>query len=113
MESNIGSDEVQAESVKDYRERDYRDKNDSIYTQGLFMVVITKIMFLLGYTLPKIVNCLDCNQKFRTYVPNTDCLLPDGNVVFYKEPQTLCPECTGGVFLSINEDLFPHMVHDN
>ena len=53
-------------------------------------------------TLPKLANCVDCNQQFRTYVPNTDCLLPDGNLVYYKESQTLCQECSGA-FLSINE----------
>ncbi|XP_019861115.1 PREDICTED: uncharacterized protein LOC109589478 [Amphimedon queenslandica] len=74
---------------------DFRDKNDNVYKHG--------------YTLPRLIHCVECSQLFRTYVPNTDCLLPDGNLVYCKESQTICPECSGGSFLSINEDLFPHL----
>ena len=46
------------------------------------------------------------------YVPNTDCLLPNGNPVYYKDSQDLCPECDNFTDLDINEDLFPHLVVD-
>ena len=66
----------------------------------------------LGYTLPRIIAFLKCGQKFRMYVPNTDCLLPNGNLVYYKDSRDLCPECDNFTDLDINEDLFPHVVVD-
>ena len=69
--------------------------------------------YLLGYTLPKIRVCVECAQQYRTYIPNTDCLFPDGKIVYYKQSQDKWPDCSGGSFLSINEDLFPHLVKNN
>ena len=63
----------------------------------------------VGYTLPKITTC-ECGQKFRTYVPGKDCLLPDGNIECHQEPQLLCPDCDSGYGLHMNQDLFPHLL---
>ena len=63
------------------------------------------------YTLPIIVPCIDCGQNFRTYKPDTNCLMPDGSTQWHVEPQKQCPECDiNGYGLFLNEDLFPHLV---
>lgn len=64
----------------------------------------------LGYTRPILSSCIECHETFRTYVPGTDCLLPDNTVVCLQEPTEKCPNCSGGSWLCINEDLFPHLV---
>lgn len=65
-------------------------------------------LFVAVHTECIITPCTDCEQPFRTYVPNTICRLPDGGSVFYRDPQTLCPACdTTGFGTFWNLDLFP------
>ena len=60
-----------------------------------------------------ITPCIECNQPFRTYVPETICRLPDGGSVFYREPQDLCPVCDPSGFGEfMNHDLFPELAPD-
>lgn len=55
-------------------------------------------------------ECVDCGREFRTYVPETMCILPDGGSVFYNELQTKCPLCdTEGYGGFMNKDLFPEL----
>ena len=57
-----------------------------------------------------ISSCAECNRKFRTYVPETVCVLPDGSSVFYRDAQMLCPLCDPNGFREfINQDLFPEI----
>ena len=58
-----------------------------------------------------IQNCSECQQPYRTFVPDSICKIPGGGCVTCQDPQLLCPECDPnnyGIFM--NEDLFPHMV---
>ena len=55
-------------------------------------------------------ECVDCGREFRTYVPETMCILPDGGSVFYNEPQTKCPLCdVEGYGGFMNKDLFTEL----
>ena len=66
------------------------------------------MFFFKEYTVPIITDCIKCGQKFRTYIPNTDCKLPDGTIQCHQQPQDECPDCDFTVLGSIlNEDLFP------
>ena len=57
-----------------------------------------------------ITPCTECQQPFRTYVPDTICRLPDGGSVFYREAQTQCPLCDSSGFGTFwNMDLFPEL----
>ena len=38
-------------------------------------------------------ECCQCGREYHTYIPNTDCEMPDGTSVFYREPQHECPAC--------------------
>ena len=38
-------------------------------------------------------QCRQCSQEFCTYIPGTDCMMPDGASVFYSDPQEDCPNC--------------------
>jgi hypothetical protein len=37
--------------------------------------------------------CRTCSRPFRTYVPGTNCVMPDGTSFSYSEPQEECPCC--------------------
>ena len=57
-----------------------------------------------------ITPCIECNQHFTTYVPETVCRLPNGGSVFNREPQELCPVCDPSAFGDfMNLDLFPEL----
>ena len=54
---------------------------------------------------------MECGGKFRTYIPDTHCLMPDGSTQLHVDPQDLCPECDPAAYgLFLNEDLYPHLV---
>ena len=55
------------------------------------------------------VSCIECGTQFRTYIPGTDCLQPDGTVQCHQEPHDTCPDCSGGYGIHLNFDLFPEM----
>ena len=60
-----------------------------------------------------IMMCIECERPFRMYVPNTDCRLPDGGSVYYRDLQTMCPLCDPcGYGDFMNEDLFPELQAD-
>ena len=62
------------------------------------------------YTESVIKTCAGCVREFRTYVPETVCMLPDGGSVFYQDPQLLCPICDPeGYGAFMNRDLFPEL----
>ena len=62
------------------------------------------------YTEPVLYKCMDCGRDYRTYVPGTDCELPDGSVQRHQEPQNCCPDCDFTVVgAMLNMDLFPHL----
>ncbi len=44
------------------------------------------------YTEPIMQNCAQCGMEYQTYVPNTDCQLPDGGVRRNVEAQIYCPD---------------------
>jgi hypothetical protein len=73
-----------------------REKGDRIYKQG--------------YVLPRIVACVESGEDFLTYVPGKDTLMPDGSIICLQEPTDKCPNCSGLSWLSINTDLFPHLM---
>ena len=54
-------------------------------TNMLSQSILTKVHelchYFLGYVLPRLIHCVEYSQLFRTYVQNTDCLLPDGNLI--------------------------------
>ena len=79
---------------------------------NLYSIVSYIIFYTIEYTLPVMVSCTDCNQKFRTYIPGTDCLLPDGSLQCHQEPQDTCPECSGGYGIHFNTDIFPDMAEN-
>ena len=55
-------------------------------------------------------ECNDCGGKFRTYVPETICYMPDGGSVYYIDPQMHCPLCdVNGFGGFMNVDLFPEL----
>lgn len=55
-----------------------------------------------------IKQCCQCTRKFRTYIPNTDCVMPDGVCVFYSNAQDECPECDPDHWgWAWNKDLIP------
>ena len=57
-----------------------------------------------------VTACIQCNQPYRTYVPGTICKLPDGGLVFYREPHVLCPLCDPeGYGTFMNGDLLPDL----
>ena len=49
--------------------------------------------FLVKETEAVILPCKTCSLPFRTYVPVTNCLMPDGTTFYYSEPQDECPCC--------------------
>ena len=54
--------------------------------------------------------CGVCQRPYRTYVANTECRLPDGGSVFYRDPQIMCPLCDPeGYGEFMNTDLFPEL----
>lgn len=62
-------------------------------------------------TDPVIRPCGDCGREYRTYIPDTTCVLPGGINFSYVDPQVLCPLCDPqgwGAFM--NEDLFPELI---
>ena len=44
-------------------------------------------LIIVGYTLLIMSMCIECGNKFCTYKPGKDCLLPNGNVECHQEPQ--------------------------
>ena len=34
-----------------------------------------------------------CGRQFYNFIPDTLCTMPDGTVVYYQQPQVLCPLC--------------------
>ena len=70
-------------------ESDTSKKNYTVYKFthcNFFLIATTKT------TGPVIKNCETCSQRFRTYIPNSDCIMPDGMSFCYREPQNECPE---------------------
>ena len=61
----------------------------------------TTYFIIIGYTLPVLRNCLECDKLYCTYLPGKDCLLPNGDVECHQEPQLLCPDCDCGYRLRI------------
>ncbi len=56
------------------------------------------------------MNCIECSQQFRTYIPGTHCLMPDGGITCHQEPLLHCPDCEyDGIAMALNKDLFPHL----
>ena len=73
------------------------------------------LLYTLLYTYHIILqlNLSECERPFRMYVPNTDCRLPDGGSVYYRDLQTMCPLCDPcGYGDFMNEDLFPELQAD-
>ena len=69
------------------------------------------IIIILEETEAVVRECIDCQRKFRTYVPDTICSLPGGGSVTYPDPQLTCPLCDSkgwGAFM--NYDLFPELI---
>ena len=72
-----------------------------LYTFCYIMITIHCIVS----TKPKVASC---GKDFYTYIPNTNCLIPDGSSPFYQEPQLLCPLCDDHEFgWWYNVDVFP------
>ena len=55
------------------------------------------------------MQCVECSADFCTYIPGTDCLLPDGTIQCHQEPQDSRPSCSGGYGIHLNQDLFPEI----
>ena len=71
-------------------------------------IIITIIYLLTVSTKAKVASCQGCGKNFYTYIPDTNCLMPDGSSLFYQEPQLLCPLCDDHEFgWWYNVDLFP------
>ncbi len=77
------------------------------------MIINLKIKLLLigsRYADPVLKNCVECSTEYRTYVPGTSCILPDGGIQCHQEPQLSCPDCDFTVIgAMLNMDLFPHL----
>ena len=59
-------------------------------------------------TKAKVSACQGCARDFYTYIPDTDCKMPDGSTLFYQDPQLLCPLCDDQEFgWWFHIDLFP------
>ena len=72
--------------------------------------IIHMCFSLVTETEAVILPCKSCSRPFRTYVPMTDCLMPDGTTFFYSEPQDECPCCDINQWGSHwNKDLFPEI----
>ena len=57
------------------------------------------------------MDCNACGRPFRTYVPDSFCVLPNGGMVTYVDPQLECPLCDShGYGDFMNSDLFPELV---
>ena len=59
-----------------------------------------------------VINICGVYQRpYRTYnIANTECRLPDGGSVFYRDPQIMCPLCDPeGYGEFMNTDLFPEL----
>lgn len=70
----------------------------------------TTYFIIIGYTLPVLKNCRECDKQYRTYLPGKDCLLPNGDVECHQEPQLLCPDYDCGYGLHMNQDLLSHLL---
>ena len=54
--------------------------------------------------------CLHCGRDFLAPIPNTDCHLPDGGIVCYRDPVLECPICDDNRFgSSWNMDFMPDL----
>ncbi len=63
------------------------------------------------YTKPVMEECISCGKTFRTYIPGSSCLMPDGGIICHEEPMSECPDCDfNGIGVALNGDLFPHLV---
>ena len=82
-------------------------------SMGGYIIVIFSIIYtncFIECTQAIIALCIECGRKYRTYVPDSICSLPNGGLVSYKEPQLKCPMCDeGGYGDFMNFDLFPEL----
>lgn len=86
-----------------------RLQEPQVYTMILFhSECIFDELFLSVQTESVIKQCTVCSKPFRTYVPDTDCVMPDGASFFYSYPQDECPACDENCWgWQWNTDLFP------
>ena len=57
-----------------------------------------------------VASCQECGRDYFTYIPDTNCQMPDGSKLFYQEAQLLCPVCDSEEFgWWFNQELFPEL----
>ena len=69
-------------------------------------------IILTGYTKPVIKNCVTCQKEFLAPLEETDCILPDDTIVYYRDPILECPLCDERQFgFQLNLDFMPELTY--
>lgn len=55
-----------------------------------------------------VISMCPCGRQFYSYIPDTLCTMPNGTIVYYQQPQVLCPLCDDYEWgWQFNVSLFP------
>lgn len=58
------------------------------------VMTFTRIVYLsLTEKTKAVISMCPCGRQFYNFIPDTLCTMPNGTIVFYQQPQVLCPLC--------------------